>query len=424
MARVVIVGAGVVGCWAAGLLARHGAAVTVVEKGPQAGWEASSRAMGSLRVQGRQPAELPLASRAMRLWRELAGEADFEFVPGGNLYLAQSPVEMDLLEDLRSQAAAVGLDDVRLLDQAAVRAMVPFREGAVTGALHSPMDAHCHPAKAAARTADWAVSAGAVFRYGQWVREVITGGDGSVRGVRTADGGVVPADLVVVAAGLGTVPLCGTLGVDLPVKEVLVTQAETTPAPPLFSATLRARTFSARQRPTGHLILGAGLDARVDKLVSAGDLRRMRQWMPRYWANRRSIRLRLLPSRRGIGQALRGQPDRRGELVYGPPNGGLVRAAYERFRASLAVKADAKLERLWAGFIDNTLDGLPVIERRDRPGGLVIAAGFSGHGLGIAPAVGEAVAALATGESPPCDLAPFRSSRFSEPGLAMPERFI
>ncbi|OGL12956.1 MAG: hypothetical protein A3I14_10490 [Candidatus Rokubacteria bacterium RIFCSPLOWO2_02_FULL_73_56] len=44
--------------------------------------------------------------------------------------------------------------------------------------------------------------------------------------------------------------------------------------------------------------------------------------------------------------------------------------------------------------------------------GLWIAAGMSGHGFKLAPAVGEHLAVLLTGAAPPVDPAPFRLARF------------
>jgi hypothetical protein len=44
--------------------------------------------------------------------------------------------------------------------------------------------------------------------------------------------------------------------------------------------------------------------------------------------------------------------------------------------------------------------------------GFWIAAGMSGHGFKLSPAVGEMVAALVTGARPPVGAAPFRLDRF------------
>jgi glycine/D-amino acid oxidase-like deaminating enzyme len=45
--------------------------------------------------------------------------------------------------------------------------------------------------------------------------------------------------------------------------------------------------------------------------------------------------------------------------------------------------------------------------------GFFIAAGMSGHGFKLAPAVGEMMAALITGSPPSVDPTPFRLSRFA-----------
>jgi len=45
--------------------------------------------------------------------------------------------------------------------------------------------------------------------------------------------------------------------------------------------------------------------------------------------------------------------------------------------------------------------------------GLVIAAGFSGHGFKMAPEVGEALADMASGKKPKYDMSPFSVARFT-----------
>jgi glycine/D-amino acid oxidase-like deaminating enzyme len=43
--------------------------------------------------------------------------------------------------------------------------------------------------------------------------------------------------------------------------------------------------------------------------------------------------------------------------------------------------------------------------------GLILAAGFSGHGFGIGPGAGHLIADLATGAAPIVDPAPYRPER-------------
>mgnify|MGYP001792425415 CR=1 FL=1 len=68
----------------------------------------------------------------------------------------------------------------------------------------------------------------------------------------------------------------------------------------------------------------------------------------------------------------------------------------------------------WDGTIDGTPDALPVIDAVDELSGLVVATGMSGHGFGIAPAVGKIVADLVTCGSSTHDLRPFRLRRFRD----------
>ena len=75
---------------------------------------------------------------------------------------------------------------------------------------------------------------------------------------------------------------------------------------------------------------------------------------------------------------------------------------------------DARIARFWAGLIDQTPDGLPVIEAAPEVEGLTVAAGFSGHGFGIGPMTSLLVRDLALGEAPRLPLDAFRRSRFSK----------
>ncbi|MDX6535281.1 MAG: hypothetical protein QOJ13_58 [Gaiellales bacterium] len=77
--------------------------------------------------------------------------------------------------------------------------------------------------------------------------------------------------------------------------------------------------------------------------------------------------------------------------------------------------ADAPYRRGWAGVYDNTPDWNPVVGWvRD---GVYAIAGLSGHGLKLAPAVAECVAAELAGKEPPIDLYPLRFERFAEDDL-------
>jgi glycine/D-amino acid oxidase-like deaminating enzyme len=89
----------------------------------------------------------------------------------------------------------------------------------------------------------------------------------------------------------------------------------------------------------------------------------------------------------------------------------LVGAAARRVPAL----ADAGIVRGITGVYDMTPDGRPMLGELPGLSGLVLAAGFSGTGFKISPAVGEAVAALVTGRpiAGSVDIGPFWPGRFA-----------
>ena len=72
----------------------------------------------------------------------------------------------------------------------------------------------------------------------------------------------------------------------------------------------------------------------------------------------------------------------------------------------------APIVETWAGMIETTPDVIPVIDEAEALPGFHIATGFSGHGFGIGPGAGKAIAGLLTGKDSGIDLEDFRLSRF------------
>ncbi|MBI4013257.1 MAG: FAD-binding oxidoreductase [Candidatus Rokubacteria bacterium] len=426
---VAVVGGGICGCVCAAELARRGARVLVLEKEAELGEEASGRSFGGLRLQGRHPAELPLARAALDLWAKAARTLpppDIEFVQGGNLYVAEQESELEELRVTRDGAHAAGFSDVRLLTADETREIVPDLTGEFAGALYSPRDGHCDPKRAVLAYAAQARQHGALVALRTKAVDLLVS-DGAVAGIVT-DRGQVRADRVVVAAGVWTPHLLKRLGFRIPLKRIVYTCAETSPLPPLFRPTIRGFSFSVRQRPNGQLVLGCGLNATVESPLSLDDLVDLRLWLPRYLAHRRQIVLRLdVGSVWGdVRATARGRPatDRVPVAVHPPGNAAAVEGAFAALRRRMPRARDVDMTRTWAGFIDLSPDGLPVIERAARPRGLVFLTGLSGHGLCLAPVFGQILADLATGGETAYDLSPFRLGRLHAPRVPMPPRLI
>jgi glycine/D-amino acid oxidase-like deaminating enzyme len=428
-ADVVVVGSGITGAATAAALAERGASVLVLDKEAGPAREGSGRAQGSLRVQGRHPAEFPLALEALRLWSRAAAEDpehDAELSGRGNLYLATRPEEPALLRTLTEQAHASGLDQVEYLDAAGVREVVPAATGHVLGGMWSPYDAQAQPELATELFVRRAERAGVGFAYRTKVTGIVARA-GRVTGVETVAGTVETAS-VVVGAGVWTSHLVAPLGIRLPLMPVALSEVETAPLPELFRPTVRAFGFGARQRSDGRLVVSAGLGARVTRRASLYDLNGLRYWLPRATIFRKNLRVRIdLPRllsevrhRATLGTDL--VPDTSPEP---PCDRTSVDRALLRLAEVFPGAADApgRSRRYWAGLVDMTPDGLPVLDHRAGPDGLVVVAGLCGHGLALGPVLGEIAADLTLDGSTARPIAPFTLARF-DGEVATPEVMI
>jgi sarcosine oxidase, subunit beta len=63
--------------------------------------------------------------------------------------------------------------------------------------------------------------------------------------------GTLATDALVVAAGVWTPYLTRTVGIDVPIMPVVMSELETEPVPPLFNATLQAFASAHGSGPAG-----------------------------------------------------------------------------------------------------------------------------------------------------------------------------
>lgn len=424
-ADVVVVGGGIVGSAAAASIAARGANVILLEKEDEPAREGSGRAQGSLRVQGRHGVEFPLALESLDLWKEAAQDGEFEFIQGGNLYFQTAPEERSVLENLVREAHASGLTDVTLLDAGQVRELMPCATGPFHGAMWSPIDAQAQPPKATRYFAQRATRNGASTAFGVKVTRLLKVGD-RITGVDTT-AGPIRARAVVVACGVWTPYLAKTAGVKIPLMPVVMSELETAPMPPLFDQTIRAFGFGARQRPDGRVVVSAGLNAKVSHSVSLSDFNGIRYWLPRAMSFRKNIRLQL--DIRRVGQQLRARstmspqliPDRSPEPMV---DRALVDSSLQRLTNIIPDFSGVNVERYWAGLVDMTPDGLPVIDNSAGPAGLTVITGLCGHGLHLGPVLGEIAADLSLDGTTTRPIEAFRLARYAEGNVGHPEMTI
>jgi glycine oxidase len=363
--EVVVIGAGVVGLAAARALADRGARVQVVE-GVAIGAEASSAAAGMLAPQAETQEGsplLPLALRARDRHLELAPELERE--TGIAVGLSQTGLlEVAFTEEderaLASRAAwqrARGLP-VESLGPAEVRALEPCLSAAARGGLSLAGDRRLDSRLLVRALASSATARGVRILTGRPVAALLSA-SGRITGVRVG-GDTIAASAVVNAAGAwaGALPGDPSPPPVEPVRGQLVA-FDVAPAP--FRRVVASPRGYLVPRPDGRLIAGSTAErVGYDRSVTAAGLRAVL-----------GIALELAPS-----------------------------------------LADARVAETWAGLRPGTPDGLPVIGA-GALAGLWHAGGLYRNGILLGPLVGELVAALALGETPPFDLAPFAPARFA-----------
>ena len=409
---VAIIGAGIIGVSTAYALARAGVRVAVFEKGTVA-CEQSSRNWGWVRTLGRDLPEVPLALRANQLWGEIQDRIDVGFRRSGILYLQESDADAAGHQAWMDGARTYGID-ARLLDSREAHGMLPQTARGWTGAMYSANDGVAEPQLAAPAIAALARAAGAQILEGCAVRGVELSA-GRVSAVVT-ESGRVAAPAVLVAAGAWSRLFCGNLGADFPQLKVRGSVLRTTPVDAGPAAAVNGRNFTCRKRADGGYTVSQFGASMAD--VVPDSFRLMRHFLRSWMASRDFVRLRFgkrFFEELGIPRHFpldRASPFEGHRVLDPRPSARGIEQAWSRLVHAFPTFRDARILQSWAGYIDVTPDAMPVMDAVPRLPGLYLASGFSGHGFGIGPAAGEAMAQLIQGHAPAIDLHPFRYGRY------------
>jgi sarcosine oxidase, subunit beta len=369
---IIIVGAGINGCASAYQLAREGHQVTVIERFSPAAM-ASGWTLAGVRQSGRHPAELPVAIEAVKMWPKLSEElgADTGYRQEGNLRLARDENEVETIQDLVKAQSKAGLDVIFLDGSAEIHEIAPAISPKVLAASFCRTDGHAEPHATVMAFRAAAERHGARFFLGQAASEILVDHDKFV-GISTGKDRIV-GSVCVVAAGIHSNDLLAPLGLSIPLSIPMVTVIQTEPLQPLLKPVFGVANANCAGRQQ--------IDGRLRVTSSAMD-----------W---------------------------HGELVQGPPpavapTASSIARTIENVSGVLPALGEAKIAKIWAGLLDLTPDALPVIERTPEIDGIVIAAGFSGHGFGIGPMTSLLVRDLVLNETPRLPLNAFQRSRFQD----------
>ena len=370
---IVIVGAGITGCATAYELSAAGLKVEVIEKYVPAAM-ASGWTLGGVRQSGRLQPELPLAKYSVEQWSQLSHALDYDtgYVQEGNLRLARNEKEAKAMKALVKKQKSHGLDIVYLSDIKEIQAIAPCVSSDILAASFCRTDGHADPVATVNAYKEAAQRNGCEFRIGESVEALSTEGNKlsavitSRRTIRTSR--------CLLACGMGVNQLIHRFGIQVPLSFAIATVIQTAPAATLLKPVLGVAdgAVTLRQERDGKFRLSSGVQKWNGELIEENG------------------RPYVFPS---------------SEKVYSTLKAG--------FEICPSLK-DLQMRKFWGGSIDLTPDALPVLDRLPGVEGVYVASGFSGHGFGIAPAVGHILCRLILGEAPGLAFQSFALERFEK----------
>jgi len=223
---------------------------------------------------------------------------------------------------------------------------------------------------------------------------------------------------VVLAGGAWSRLFCGNLGVELPQLKILGSVLRTDPVAGAPDHAAGADDFAFRQRLDGGYSI-ARRNATEAELVP-DSFRLFFDFVPALIAQWHELRLRVgrrfleewrIPRRWALDAVTPFETVR--TLDPAPSRSILDEGSRNLARSFPAFEGMRVVER-WAGLIDVTPDGVPVISAVPSLPGFFIASGFSGHGFGISPGAGHLMADLVMGDTPLVDPKPYSYERFGK----------
>ena len=372
-ADVVVIGAGVTGLATAFHLARRRAGRIVVLERRFVGAGGTGHSVGIVRQL------YPTAETTQMVRRSLDVFQHFADAVGGHagwvacgVLIAVSATMRPVLEKTLATQRRLGVR-AEILEPEDVHRLEPRLDATDRAAvLWEPESGYGDPVGVATGFADAARRLGVTIEQNSEVIGIATHGD-RVRGIRLASGEDIETGTVVNAAGLWAPAVARLVGLELP---IVIGRH------PVFVLE-RGDGFGPPHPVYLDLDGGAYVRPETGGLTLTGSLTDDETQRP------------MDPEHLGM------------EAAWEEAEPVLARTT-----RALPALAEARYRRGYAGAFDITPDWMPILDRSPVDG-FWIAAGMSGHGFKLSPAVGETMAALITGAAPPVSAEPFRLGRFT-----------
>lgn len=390
MPEIVIIGGGVVGSSVAYHLAERGQSdIVVLDRAASLGEGSTGKATGGVRGQFETDVNIRMSLYSIDFLRNW--DQNVEYDPKGYLFLASNPVHLEYLDRTIERQRQLGYDDVHLVTQSEIAAMVPgLNVDDIAGGSFGPRDGFVNPMAILEGFLVGASQRGTRVLTGVEVEKIIAE-NGRLTGVQTKDGRI-DCDKAVICGGAWSTRLAATAEVDLPVtpqRRQIVWARAPEPLPPETPMVIDIKD-GFHFRPGKDFHHGAGQAQDPNAVIFA--------WPDPDEPPSFSLEF---------------------DETYLEKVGEL--AAH---RAPFLNGARIIYEKCRAGLYENTPDHHAILGACD-VGGLYLACGFSGHGVMHSPATGRALAEIILyGEASFMDVSSLTIDRFARGELLTESGYI
>ncbi|WP_136619956.1 MULTISPECIES: NAD(P)/FAD-dependent oxidoreductase [Mesorhizobium] len=351
--QVIVIGAGIIGASIAWHLTKAGALVTVIADSDSGGVATPNSFAWINASWGNPEPYFRLRTRAMAEWTRLARDLPLPLSWCGGLCWDLSAADM---ETYATQHSAWGYG-IERVDRARAALIEPNLTELPDFALHVAEEGVAEPVTATRALLADAERHGAKIITSTVTALVQTGG--KITGVDTSHG-LITADEVVIAAGVGSSDIAATAGIHLPIETPPGLIVHSRPTKKLLNGLVLAERLHMRQTAEGRIIAGSdfgGADPGMDAEATA-------------------------------------------------------HALFAAMKAMLRGGDGLELDFHTVGYRPTPIDGFPIIGRAEGVDGVYVAVMHSG--ITLAPVVGLfATREILEGERDPL-LAPYRLSRFAQ----------
>ncbi|AAL81370.1 FAD-binding oxidoreductase [Pyrococcus furiosus DSM 3638] len=347
--EIVVIGGGIVGVTIAHELAKRGEEVTLVEK-RFIGSGSTFRCGTGIRQQFNDEANVQVMKRSVELWKKYSEEYGFKFEQTGYLFLLYDDEEVEIFKQNIKIQNKFGVP-TRLITPEEAKEIVPLLDiSEVIAASWNPTDGKADPFHSTTAFALKAKEYGAkILEYTEVKGFIIENNE--IKGVKT-NRGVIKTGIVVNATNAWAKLINAMAGIktSIPIEpykhQAVITQ-------PIKRGTIKPMVISFKY---GH--------AYLTQTAHGGIIG-------------------------GVGYEV-------GPTYDLTPTYEFLREVSYYFSKIIPALKNLLILRTWAGYYAKTPDSNPAIGKVEGVSDYYIAAGFSGHGFMMAPAVAEMVADLIT----------------------------